>query len=157
MPFEHLKRELLEGSGGKLPQEIFKKEHSETLFPFTLTGALILTVAITWPWSESSKLICKLIFKQGCSVISLSMYACITEQSRCHDRWILANLLFGWLEVTVFYPLHSSSFVREVQVAFTPNWPSFPLVTVASIWEIKSIRGTPFLEALFPRAYSRKY
>ena len=32
-PFERLKRELLEGSGGMLPQEIFNKEHSETLFP----------------------------------------------------------------------------------------------------------------------------
>ena len=34
-PFERLKRELLYlgGSGGMLPQEIFKKEHSETLFP----------------------------------------------------------------------------------------------------------------------------
>ena len=32
-PFERFKRELPGGSGGMLPQEIFKKEHSETLFP----------------------------------------------------------------------------------------------------------------------------
>ena len=32
-PFERLKRELPGGSGGMVPQEIFKKEHSETLFP----------------------------------------------------------------------------------------------------------------------------
>ena len=32
-PFERLKRELLGGSGGMLPQEIFKTDLSETLFP----------------------------------------------------------------------------------------------------------------------------
>ena len=35
-PFERLKRELLGWFGGMLPQEIFKKEHSETLFPASL-------------------------------------------------------------------------------------------------------------------------
>ena len=31
--FERLKRELPRGSGGMLPQDIFKKERLETLFP----------------------------------------------------------------------------------------------------------------------------
>ena len=35
-PFTHLKHELLGGSEGMLPQEMFKKEHSETLFPVFL-------------------------------------------------------------------------------------------------------------------------
>ena len=57
-PFERGKREVLGGSGGTLPQEIFEKEHSETLFPgFLETSLVAQLISIHSKFSGSTTLV----------------------------------------------------------------------------------------------------